>query len=396
MSPVEGRPITVAIVGHGKSPEGRGWGPKIDAADYVVRMWNWQWQGEADYGVKYDFGLIENCPSIISQFHKYNVRQPVRGWVVSDLGPYKRGLPPEAEIINQKPWTDIGTAMGGVGATKHLQFTRGTVVACWAIEHAQPGDEVVLVGFDNVYCGTALAVKDGFSDAYVADPSGLSFVGYAPGRRYGNHDFGIERPVMQHLADERGVKLTFSQDAWGGGKAAPLSALILGDAKCVYDDADAALELFTPDIVAATSNIGSTWDGRVDHWFTLHPAPCTDWVGIEEATRRRILDKRNLPVIWSYKAARGIDRVTTPDWAGASGLLAVKGMRELGCAKIVLAGVPMTKGGGHYYDQKEWMQAEHYHKGWMNHLQEIAPFVRSMSGWTRELLGLPDPSWLAK
>ena len=49
------------------------------------------------------------------------------------------------------------------------------------------------------------------------------------------------------------------------------SCLILGDATSVYEDAEAALKLFTPDLFAATTNIGCVWEGRIDYWFTIHP-----------------------------------------------------------------------------------------------------------------------------
>lgn len=174
------------------------------------------------------------------------------------------------------------------------------------------------------------------------------------------------------------------------------TALILGSGACVHKDAEEALSLFSPDFVAATNNIGLDWPGDVHHWFTLHPRPTKDWPGIEVARKRRVRLGRNDPVTWAHKPDRGIDRVTA-DWRGSTGLLAVKGMLiELGCTTIVLAGVPMSSGERHYNLGEEWRHAPRYYIGWKQNHQEIAPFVRSMSGWTKQLLGEPTREWLSQ
>jgi len=72
----------------------------------------------------------------------------------------------------------------------------------------------------------------------------------------------------------------------------------------------------------------------------------------------------------------------------------VRCLLEIGCERIVLAGIPMSAEYAHYYNPGQWTQAHMYHKGWKKHLDKIAPYVRSMSGWTRELLGAPDEEWL--
>ena len=169
--------------------------------------------------------------------------------------------------------------------------------------------------------------------------------------------------------------------------------LLLGDAASVYEDAKKACQLFVPEVVAATNNIGIHWEGHVDHWFTLHPQPAHHWVGIEQAVVQRIRAGRNKPFTWAHKDGKGIDFVTT-DWGGSSGLFAIKGLLEIGCRKIVLAGIPMTKEGAHYYEETEWFQAQRYHKAWLKHHDLIAPHIKSMSGWTMEQFGMPTPDWL--
>lgn len=172
-----------------------------------------------------------------------------------------------------------------------------------------------------------------------------------------------------------------------------MKVLLLGDARCVHDDAERALALFTPDLYATTNMIGMEWF-HVDHWFTLHPNASGIWPGIVQAMRRRLHAGLNRPVTWAHKQEKGIDR-WTQDWAGSSGLLAVKGLMEIGCTHIVCAGVPMKAEQGHYYDDKNWHTATNYHRGWIRNEHTIKQLVRSMSGWTRELLGEPTAEWLA-
>jgi hypothetical protein len=158
------------------------------------------------------------------------------------------------------------------------------------------------------------------------------------------------------------------------------------------------MALFKPDAVAATNNAGIHWPDRLDYWCTLHSAPCPDWIGITAALRQRRELGRNRPQIWGHVSKEryvGVDR-TTVDWFGSTGLLAVKVLIEEGFDRIVLAGVPMSSEGGHFYDDKPWSGCDRYRVAWTVHKGEIAPFTRSMSGWTQELLGAPTPEWLAQ
>lgn len=396
---------TIAIIGHGRSPEGTRWGALIDGCDLVIRMWDCAWQAPADYGSKYDFGLLEAHPQMVQTFQKNNRRRPALGWVASVLHqPERCALPPNTELVDQTPWNELGKKLGGIGATGRLQFTRGTIATCWAIEKAKRGSTIVLVGFDNIVAGQTLNIDKAFSPVYRRNPGTFSFSAYRGGvSKFGNHDFAIELPVMKHLAAERRVRLITAGEIWPvTPEAEPIvanwepdpvkTALVLGDAACVREDAEAALKLFKPTVVAAANNIGIEWPGHLDYWFTLHPGACIDWPGIVDATRRRVKAGRNKPQIWAHKAAGGIDR-HTPDWGGSTGLLGCKGLIEMGFERIVLAGVPMNTT-PHFYSNQPWRQVERYRQAWTRQLADLAPFVRSMSGWTQELLGAPDPDWL--
>ena len=59
------------------------------------------------------------------------------------------------------------------------------------------------------------------------------------------------------------------------------------------------------------------------------------------------------------------------------------------------AGVPLTREAEHYDKPGLWRDAGNYRKGWVEHATTMNGRVRSMSGWTAELLGQPDAAWLA-
>jgi hypothetical protein len=204
------------IVGHGRSPEGRGWSHEIDACDVVIRMWDCAWQPPADYGTKYDFGLFEVHPTMMRTFSQFRRREPTQGWIGSVLHqPQRCRLPDRTQLVDQERWSRLGMQMGGVGRTGRLQFTRGTIASLWAIERARRGDTVVLLGFDNIRLGQTLALELAFCESYRANPGTFSFSAYRGGEtKHGNHDFAIEYPLMRKIAQRRGVKLRFAEDMW--------------------------------------------------------------------------------------------------------------------------------------------------------------------------------------
>lgn len=234
-------PTTTAIIGHGKSPEGKGWAPLIDACERVVRMWDWQWMGP-DYGTRYDYGIIEVHPGTMRRFWEHNERTPAKGFVASYLwvpgpSPAKSEaarareiakarqrapkLPVPTQVYNQRDWLDgEGACIGGVGETGRWELTRGAFAACWAIITSSPGDTVLLVGFDNLYAGYTLPMGDAFPAAYLADPASAKFSDYFDGQtKSGNHDFPAEHGLIEYLAERRGVRLQWAQDVWPGGES---------------------------------------------------------------------------------------------------------------------------------------------------------------------------------
>lgn len=174
-----------------------------------------------------------------------------------------------------------------------------------------------------------------------------------------------------------------------------LTAVILGGAACLKADLDAALALFTPDLIIATNNAGRDRDGPVDHWVSMHPEFFEKWIAARAAAGRPPAGR-----LWSAQRRRlprwpDLDISRVENWGGSSGMLAITVAQEIEVTHAVLCGVPMTAAEAHYDDHKPWTEAGSYRKVWMVRAPGL-PFVRSMSGLTRELLGEPTREWLAE
>jgi hypothetical protein len=177
--------------------------------------------------------------------------------------------------------------------------------------------------------------------------------------------------------------------------------LVLGGADCVWDDFEAAASLGEFSGVVGCNDIGVRWPGQMDAWVSLHAPKFRLWRAQRAA--------RKLP---PHKAIYGHTNGLThfppygPDvgaldhafpgevHSGSSGLFALKAaLIDLGFDRAVLCGIPMTPTGHIARPNPEWNGAHSHRKGWVEALPEIKDRARSMSGWTRELLGAPDQDW---
>lgn len=175
-------------------------------------------------------------------------------------------------------------------------------------------------------------------------------------------------------------------------RPAQLSALILGSANTLAADKAAALELFDPHLIIACNHAARDEPGRVDHWVTMHPDLLAHWL-----EQRRAAGRPEPGQLWAarhraHKCQLDVTRVE--NWGGSSGLLCVAVAFELGVQRIVLAGVPMRKTFCHFDAKEPWTEAREYWPAWERHRPRMEGRVRSLSGWTQELLGSPDRGWL--
>jgi hypothetical protein len=172
-------------------------------------------------------------------------------------------------------------------------------------------------------------------------------------------------------------------------------ALCLGGARSVWADLAAARDLTrnTSTLVVACNFAGIHYDGRLDAYCTLHPERFrpwreeraagglnTDYRAIVHAPHRQVPDAEIVP----------------HGWYGSSGLyMAQVALQHMGARGAILCGVPMEAEGMHIHWPGEWGHTARYRAGFEAAKAEGAN-IRSMSGWTAQLLGRPDEAWLSE
>lgn len=167
-------------------------------------------------------------------------------------------------------------------------------------------------------------------------------------------------------------------------------ALVVGGARCVWDDAVDLYRQATPDVVIVANDMIPRWPFPLDHAATLHPQNLPGWLNA------RLSIGRDRPrEVWSYRPEANVDRVTS-DWQGSSALLALKiALFELKATAAVLAGVPLDRSPHFVRSSGEWTDAHTFVAGWRAHRKDVEAQTRAMSGWPRTLFGEPTPEWLA-
>lgn len=179
------------------------------------------------------------------------------------------------------------------------------------------------------------------------------------------------------------------------------TCLVLGGADCLHADLDA----YTGPIdgVVACNDAGAEWAGDLDGWVSLHPRyfQIKSWrqaradKGYPPARRhfghmdaQKIKDGAGLTCDVKFTEYR----FPGQDKSGSSGLFAAKvALIDLGFDRVVFCGVPMTEA-PHFWDvdRAPWKVADGFRRQWLTVPEEYRARMRSMSGWSRVLLGPPE------
>lgn len=145
--------------------------------------------------------------------------------------------------------------------------------------------------------------------------------------------------------------------------------------------------------IMCVNDVGMHLHDRVRHWVTLHPEYMPGWMSFRKG---HLYGSGDSPMTHSNKHKPGVDVLwQMGQLGGTSGLYACFVAMLLGYNEIVLAGVPMT-GSGHYFDPP-WYGSQFADKPsqmvwkWA-HTNIFEGRVKSLSGWTRDLLGAPEVS----
>lgn len=149
--------------------------------------------------------------------------------------------------------------------------------------------------------------------------------------------------------------------------------------------------------IAAITKVGA-WDymaiglDAVDKYLwpilyvaTFHP----QMISAVRERRRSVGGNIDYKVI-SHERHPGVDILVTDWWrpSGSSALLGAQAAICLGYRKIVLCGCPLTG------KNSKGSSYETFRKGWEKNQARVKSYVRSMSGWTKDLLGEPTDLWL--
>lgn len=172
------------------------------------------------------------------------------------------------------------------------------------------------------------------------------------------------------------------------------TALVLGGGDTLQKDLEALHALgISYDGVFACNEAGATWNGDLEAWVSLHPEKFNKWAatrtskGYSEAPfwAHRQPDLKIAPPcqVASYKFPE-------QKISGSSGLFAAKvALVDFGYVRAILCGIPMTST-PHFFDDVDWKGAKGFRNGWHEVPTRYKNRMRSMSGWTRVLLGSPS------
>ncbi len=172
------------------------------------------------------------------------------------------------------------------------------------------------------------------------------------------------------------------------------TAFVLGGADTLREDLSKALDLVKPDTYITTNHAGRDLEGEVPHWVTLHTEKMPIWMaerkekGLPDASQLWTSNTKTIPEEHKHLYKH------VPTWDGSSGLLAITVAFYLGYERVILCGVPLDKKANHYDDDNPWMDAPRYRSAWTKRLHIIKGRVKSFSGWTNLILGVPTGDWL--
>lgn len=180
------------------------------------------------------------------------------------------------------------------------------------------------------------------------------------------------------------------------------TALVIGCAANIWEDVEAATNLFEPDAIYCVKLAGVHWPGKFDVWATLHP----EFMDAYEVERKAKGHPGGYEIVAPLPGEVGmhgkkgnIARRVSYRWPGmnasaSSGGYGAKVALDDGFERVVLAGVPMDNS-NHFTRGKPWLQLDSFTDGFKRSVPYFADRVRSMSGWSREILGQPTEDWLA-
>ncbi|MCK9431876.1 MAG: hypothetical protein M0R00_02835 [Candidatus Omnitrophica bacterium] len=165
--------------------------------------------------------------------------------------------------------------------------------------------------------------------------------------------------------------------------------VIIGSAPSVFEDLSGIPNLESCDHMAVGLSSTDKYFGRIDYVCNNHPENIPAIREIMMQRHEACGGNYDFKIIGPVPAP-GVDIVEPfrPP-TGSSAITGALSAIRMGYRKIILAGCPLTgkAPGGNSYEE--------FRQGWNHHKPELIGLVKSMSGWTRELLGAPTTEWLS-
>lgn len=166
--------------------------------------------------------------------------------------------------------------------------------------------------------------------------------------------------------------------------------IVLGGARCVWDDYGEAEKLGIKADLMVVNDIGLYLQKPFQHWVSLHPDHLVLW---------RKLKSQHGETVNCLSHSNKLHHEHVINWhihnaGGYSGLFAAQVALALGYEQIILCGVPQDNS-GRFFDPP-WvkdlthgsdMTSKRAFKQAIQGNPELRRCVRSMSGWTKELFG---------
>ena len=157
--------------------------------------------------------------------------------------------------------------------------------------------------------------------------------------------------------------------------------IILGSAPITPEDYNHALQLINDyDLLVVGIDAVKYAKQKIKYLATYHPR---DLPQCQDKAYKIICHRQFDNMV---DITKPIDIKKEP--SGSSALLGTLVALDEGYRKIILCGCPLQ---GKNYKGQPYSA---FHKGWLFHLADVAPYTRSMSGWTKTLLGEPTSNWL--
>lgn len=184
-------------------------------------------------------------------------------------------------------------------------------------------------------------------------------------------------------------------------------ALVIGSAACWMDDVKAARAMAKFDAVCCVKRAGIHWPEPFQVWATLHPEFQEDFEKRRKAEGHpggyEIVAPPDSELGTAGKKKR-VDRRVSYLYPGmnasaGSGMYGAKVMLDSGPEWLaVLAGIPMNDE-PHFlkheaWGTKPWTGVTSFLAGFKEMVPHIKGRCKSMSGHTKDILGVPTPEWL--